>query len=86
MKACAVDIDGIWHEVYKDPKTDPGKVSKAGHLAVVYQNGVYRTVTNPNDTDYPEDKLVPVFDTGEMLKRYAIDDIRSRVVAADIMG
>lgn len=86
LKACAVDIDGIWHEVYKDPKTDPGKASKAGHLAVVYQNGVYRTVTNPNDTDYPEDKLVPVFDTGEMLKRYAIDDIRSRVVAADIMG
>jgi nicotinamide phosphoribosyltransferase len=44
LKACAINIDGKWHDVYKDPKTDPGKASKAGHLAVVNVNGTFRTI------------------------------------------
>jgi nicotinamide phosphoribosyltransferase len=84
LKACAVDIDGIWHDVYKDPKTDPGKASKAGHLAVVCVNGVYRTIPKRDGIIYTEDCLVPVFENGKILKRYSFDDIRARVVANDI--
>lgn len=32
MKASAIEIDDIWHDVYKDPITDPGKRSKRGRL------------------------------------------------------
>jgi len=35
MKASAIEIDGIWYDVYKDPKTDPGKRSKRGRLALI---------------------------------------------------
>ena len=30
MKTSAVMIDGVWRDVFKDPKTDPGKASKKG--------------------------------------------------------
>jgi nicotinamide phosphoribosyltransferase len=84
LKACAVNIDGIWHDVFKNPKTDSSKASKAGHLAVVCVNGVYRTITKREDLVYTEDCLVPVFENGKILKRYSFDDIRARVIANDI--
>lgn len=45
FKCSAVDIDGVWHDVMKDPITDKGKVSRAGRffddaLTVVFENGV----------------------------------------------
>jgi len=83
LKASAIDIEGVWHDVFKDPKTDPGKASKAGHLAVVCVNGVYRTIPKQEGITYPQDCLVPVFDTGKILKRYGFDEVRTRVVAND---
>jgi len=35
MKASAIEIDGVWTDAYKDPRTDPGKRSKRGRLALV---------------------------------------------------
>ncbi len=84
LKASAIDIDGVWHDVFKDPKTDPGKASKAGHLAVVKVNGIYRTIRKQDGIIYTEDQLIPVFKNGEILKRYSFDDIRARVIANDI--
>ena len=44
MKASAIKIGGTWYDVYKDPVTDPGKVSKRGrqtskHLQTVWKDG-----------------------------------------------
>lgn len=44
MKASAIRISGIWNDVYKDPVTDPGKVSKKGiqkhpDMRFVYEAG-----------------------------------------------
>lgn len=83
LKASAVDVDGTWHDVFKDPKTDTSKTSKAGHLAVVCVNGVYRTIPKRDGIIYPNDCLVPTFENGVVLKRYSFDEIRSRVVAND---
>ena len=85
MKCCAIDIDGVWHDVYKDPKTDPGKASKAGHLAVVNVHGTYRTVRR-EDGAAGEDLLVPVFENGEVLRKYTFEEIRSRVHSLDDFG
>lgn len=35
IKCSATEINGEWHDVMKDPVTDPGKKSKAGRLALL---------------------------------------------------
>lgn len=43
-KCSAVNVNGAWNDVYKDPVTDPGKASKRGRLDLVCENGFYRTI------------------------------------------
>lgn len=43
MKASAVCINGEWHDVFKDPKTDPGKASKRGIQGVYRVDGKLMT-------------------------------------------
>ena len=38
LKCSAIDINGQWHDVYKQPVTDPGKDSRAGRF-VLLQRG-----------------------------------------------
>jgi nicotinamide phosphoribosyltransferase len=56
LKCSAIEIDGQWREVYKDPVTDPGKRSKAGRqhrgMVEVFRNGellVYHTFEEIRD-------------------------------------
>jgi nicotinamide phosphoribosyltransferase len=44
MKASAVQVEGLWRDVYKAPVTDPAKRSKAGRLTLLQQDGAYATV------------------------------------------
>ncbi|WP_128891570.1 nicotinate phosphoribosyltransferase [Erythrobacter sp. HKB08] len=78
MKANAMrDAEGSWHDVSKDPKTDPGKASKAGRQAVVEENG--RMVARRLDeVDAGADLLRPVWRNGEMLVRHSFEDVRKR--------
>jgi nicotinamide phosphoribosyltransferase len=45
MKCSAIAIDGSWIDVYKDPKTDPGKRSKRGRLALVANGSAWSDYT-----------------------------------------
>jgi len=76
FKCSAACIDGLWHDVMKDPVTDPGKRSKAGRLKLIKESGSYRTVRE-EDSDLPNE-LVPVFRNGKILKEYSFDEIRKR--------
>ena len=38
LKCSAIDRKGQWHNVYKNPKTDPSKASKGGRFNLI-QNG-----------------------------------------------
>jgi nicotinamide phosphoribosyltransferase len=51
IKASAIERDGVWQPVYKDPATDPGKKSKAGLLKLVKDEGGFRTVTQDEPGD-----------------------------------
>lgn len=84
LKASAIDIDGVWHDVYKDPKSDPAKASKAGHLMVVNVNGNYRTIRKTDGIIYTDDCLKNVFRDGEVKRRHNFEDIRARVTSADM--
>ncbi|MFZ1743044.1 MAG: nicotinate phosphoribosyltransferase [Pontixanthobacter sp.] len=78
MKANAMqDNEGKWHDVSKDPATDPGKASKAGRQAVVLENG--RMVARRLDAIDPANNLLkPVWRDGKMLFRHSFDDVRER--------
>lgn len=81
MKANAMrDAQGLWHDVFKNPATDPGKASKAGRQAVVLREG--RMVAARRDDTLPgQDLMVPVWRNGELLVRHTFDDIRARAAA-----
>ncbi len=86
IKASAIDIDNVWHDVVKDPKTDPSKASKTGRLAVFNTGNGYRTVKKADGIIYTEDQLVPIFENGKILKRWSFEEIAGRTRSADIQG
>lgn len=81
MKANAMrDADGVWHDVFKSPATDPGKASKAGRQAVVLRDG--KMVAARRDDVAPgEDLMTTVWRNGEMLVRHTFDKLRARAAA-----
>jgi len=80
FKCSAIEIDGEWKDVWKDPITDSGKRSKRGRLALdLGSNGLLTTVAEGATDD---DQLVEVFRNGEVLVEYTLAEIRSRAKAA----
>lgn len=79
MKASAIKIDGVWHDVWKDPVTDHGKVSKKGRQALVRDAGGWRTVPEAQARD---NRLVPVYRDGKLLSDTSLDAVRARADAA----
>jgi len=81
MKASSALVNGEWVEVYKDPITDQGKVSKKGRLGLIYQCGLgscgYQTVPE-NIAEEKGNVLQTVFEDGKMLVEQNFADIRAR--------
>jgi nicotinamide phosphoribosyltransferase len=78
MKCSAIEVNGTWHDVQKDPITDPGKRSKPGRLALVKgDDGLLTTVRAETAVAEGLDNyLVPVFKDGVILKDYTFAQIR----------
>ena len=77
MKASAVNIDGQWRNICKDPATDAAKRSKPGRLAVT-RTPHWQTVcadTQPND-----DLLQTVWKDGQMLTDWTLDQVRQQAL------
>lgn len=83
MKCSAAKINGEWVDVYKQPVTDGGKVSKKGRLTLGYgtydkQNLVTTTETLAADTVGWEDAMVTVYDNGPVEDAYmTFDEVRA---------
>jgi len=85
MKCSAARIDGKWVDVYKDPVTDPGKVSKKGRLDLIRNGTTGEFLTYPMGTypmgDAPSlqpSELVDVFRNGELIKEWTFEEVRAR--------
>jgi nicotinamide phosphoribosyltransferase len=84
MKASSINKSGHWSDVYKDPKTDPGKSSKKGVLAVmdnfvtIRAEDVYLTNKYVGQTD----QLGLIFDNGDLIVDETFDTIRERAKVA----
>lgn len=78
FKASCATIDGKEVDVYKQPKTDSGKNSKRGRLAVIQDgNGAVQTVRT-DGKGRPDDLLVTVFENGQVTRRWTLDEVRQR--------
>jgi nicotinamide phosphoribosyltransferase len=80
MKCSAARIDGKWVDVYKDPVTDPGKVSKKGRLDLVRDGTTREYLTYPmsqTPSSQPSE-LVEVFRNGELIQDWTFDEVRAR--------
>lgn len=75
MKCSAIRIGDEWRSVFKDPKTDPGKQSKKGRLALVHE-GNWETL--PMEGNLWRDELVEVFRNGEILREWTFDEVREQ--------
>ena len=80
FKCCAIEVDGVWMPVYKDPITDPGKTSKQGIVYVLLNGNRYETYTKLTLDPVAEDQLIPVFENGDILKKYTLDQIRANAL------
>lgn len=80
FKCSAVKIYNMWHDVMKNPVTDPGKRSKAGRLKLVRDGASWQTV--PMNQNHLPNLLEPVFRNGVVLRDQSFADIRQRAMAA----
>jgi nicotinamide phosphoribosyltransferase len=82
MKCSAACVDGQWRDVYKDPITDKGKVSKKGRMSLFRSRltGEYVTyrIDGPSIDSEWEDQLTTVYEDGELVVEYNFDEIRRR--------
>lgn len=75
MKCSGIVVNGVWRDVFKDPITDPGKSSKKGELALIKDNGIYKTV--PHAGNAARDELLIIYYNGDIQQKYNLGEVRS---------
>jgi nicotinamide phosphoribosyltransferase len=78
FKCSNITINGQDQDVWKEPKTDAGKNSKRGRLALHNIDGNWSTTKKVNGVGDPYDLLETVFLNGEILTHDTFDKIRER--------
>jgi nicotinamide phosphoribosyltransferase len=80
MKLSAAMIDGTWVDVYKDPKTDPGKKSKKGRVITVKNlDGSWDTIRAEDfDSTKHVDQMRTIYKDGKMMIEDDLATIRAR--------
>jgi len=78
FKASAGKNMNGWFDVFKDPKTDSGKRSKKGRLALIKDGPEFHTIRLEELGDR-ENLLTPIFRNGEILRRQTFNEIRRNV-------
>lgn len=76
FKCSAITVNGESRDVWKDPITDQGKVSKKGRLGLVKRGDKYATVKEAENTE-----LQTVYFNGELRNTQTIAEIRERAQA-----
>lgn len=80
FKSSYQERGGLGHDIFKKP-IDETKTSKKGRLKLVRLEGAHgSTLTTVGIGDPREDLLKTVFEYGNILKRYGLDEIRARAV------
>jgi nicotinamide phosphoribosyltransferase len=72
----AFDIKGDWRDVFKDPKTDPGKRSKKGILALTFDEKVGYVTCRRSELNGRENLLKTVFKNQHLLRDMTFNEVR----------
>lgn len=84
LKCSAIDINGQWHDVYKQPVTDPGKDSRAGRFVVHKAGNEFVTEKLGSEMRVPgEDQLEVVLENGQLRREQNLQEIRSIAASYD---
>lgn len=80
MKCSAARINGRWVDVFKDPITDPGKISKKGRLDLIRDANTreYLTYALGSARASQPSELVEVFSNGRVTKEWSLTEVRAR--------
>lgn len=78
FKCSAINRGKGWEDVYKEPITDSGKLSKRGRLQLVKVDAVsYTTISH--ELSARKDELETVFENGKVIKEYTFEECKQRV-------
>jgi nicotinamide phosphoribosyltransferase len=84
LKCSAIDINGQWHDVYKQPVTDPGKDSRAGRFVLLKQGQEFVTVKQEAGLSIEgTDQLETVLENGVLRREQTLDEIRAIAASSD---
>ncbi|MEJ8847108.1 nicotinate phosphoribosyltransferase [Variovorax rhizosphaerae] len=82
MKCSAMQVDGVWRDVWKSPVGDMGKASKKGRITLTRGvDGGVETCRVDDLRDGREDLLETMFDDGEIVRQTTFDEVRARAAA-----
>jgi nicotinamide phosphoribosyltransferase len=82
IKATFAVIDGVDHELFKDPKTDSGmKKSARGLLRVEQENGNFVQYDRQTRAQESRGELQLMFKDSKMIRMQTLSDIRNRLLA-----
>jgi nicotinamide phosphoribosyltransferase len=84
LKCSAIDIDGQWHDVYKQPVTDPDKDSRAGRFVLLKEGQEFVTVKRETGGSLEGDQLETVLEDGVLRREQTLDEIRAIAASYDI--
>jgi nicotinamide phosphoribosyltransferase len=77
FKCSSVTVEGEKRDVFKNPVTDPGKVSKKGELMVVSRRpGTFTTERISSANDFYNNELEVVFENGEIKRTQTWAEVR----------
>jgi nicotinamide phosphoribosyltransferase len=77
FKCSAVYRNGTWHDVYKEPVTDPGKNSHRGRLVLTKRGNMFFTEKMIPERE-KEDFMRVIYRNGEMVVTDTLAQIRQR--------
>ena len=84
LKCSAIDINGQWHDVYKQPITDPGKDSRAGRFVLLREGTEFVTARREESRVLEgTDQLELVLEDGVLRREQSLDEIRVIVTRFD---
>ena len=80
MKCSCIKVGDKLIDVYKDPITDKGKLSKKGRLDLIKISHCELKTINIShlnkDEYHPDSVLEVVFENGKIIKEYTLEEIR----------
>jgi nicotinamide phosphoribosyltransferase len=83
LKCSAIDRNGVWHNVYKNPKTDPSKASRGGRFNLIQNGKNFTTVEVVEGQPLPEspaagsNALETVLEDGKILREQSLAEVRA---------